>query len=251
MDKSLKIALIGYGKMGKEIEQAAIERGHKIQTIITRNSNDSKAQLKSCDVAIEFTEPDAAVENIKTCIGAGTPIVVGTTGWYRHYEKVKEFVTEHKGGILTATNFSIGVNIFFHINKQLASLINKYPAYKATIEEVHHKEKLDAPSGTAITTAEGIIQNNDQYDTFHCIEQDKEEEIKDNELAIFSYRRDNIPGVHSVTWFSKIDEIELKHTANSRKGFALGSVIAAEWLHDRKGIFTMNDVLGIKETNQK
>jgi 4-hydroxy-tetrahydrodipicolinate reductase len=236
----MNIAIIGYGKMGKEIEKAAIERGHQVSLkISSKNVSDFNFDnLKQVDVAIEFTNPELAINNINVCLESNTPIVVGTTGWYADFETIKNKVAEEEGSLLHATNCSIGVNIFFKVNEVLAKMMNNQLDYKVEVEEIHHKQKLDAPSGTAITLAQGIIDNLDVkskwVDDFSQL---------NNELAVISKREENVPGTHQITYTSPIDEIEIKHTAHNRKGFALGAVIAAEYIHNKKGIFTMNDVL--------
>jgi 4-hydroxy-tetrahydrodipicolinate reductase len=239
INKQMNIAIIGYGKMGKEIEKVALERGHKIVLkISSKNRHDFISDnLKTADVAIEFTSPEMAVKNINTCIKSKTPIVVGTTGWYSKLEEVRTHVLENEGSLLYATNCSIGVNLFFKLNKQLAKLMNSHSDYAIEMEETHHTEKQDAPSGTAITLAEGVIENTA-----------KEIWVKGNaqgkrDLGIVSYRTENVPGTHVVNYTSEIDAIEIKHTAHNRKGFALGAVIAAEYIANKKGIFTMEDVL--------
>jgi len=236
----MKIAIIGYGKMGKEIEKIALERGHEVPLKITsKNTADFNTEnLKQVDVAIEFSNPELALNNINKCLDAKTPIVIGTTGWYDSFEEVKNKVDNTNGSLLYATNCSIGVNIFFKVNEILAQMMNKLPDYKVAIEEIHHTQKLDAPSGTAITLAEGIIDNLSLKNGWVNEKSDIE-----NELSIVSKREENVPGTHQITYSSPIDEIEIKHTAHSRKGFALGAVVAAEYIHNKKGIFTMNDVL--------
>jgi 4-hydroxy-tetrahydrodipicolinate reductase len=235
----MNIAIIGYGKMGVEIEKVALERGHSVVLkIASKNVSDlTLAHLKKVDVAIEFTTPEFAVNNMLTCLNSTTPIVVGTTGWYDHLDEIKKSVTEHDGTLLYATNCSIGVNLFFKLNKQLAEMMNKHSAYEAVMEETHHTQKLDAPSGTAITLAEGIIDNTNKEFWVKGVTSAK------NQLGIVSHRTENVPGTHVVNYTSEIDEIEIKHTAHSRKGFAMGAVIAAEYIANKKGIFTMEDVL--------
>jgi len=235
----MKIALFGYGKMGKEIESVALGRGHEIiLKINSRNSKINSAELKEADVAIEFSKPDFVIENIKTCFTAGIPVVVGTTGWYGQYEKIKKLCWENNQCMLAATNFSIGVNIFFELNKHLAEMMNDHWEYNVTIDETHHTQKHDSPSGTAITIAEDIIENLERKEKWV----NKKDSI-DSHLNIFSHRIDNIPGTHEVKYTSPIDDIEIKHTAHNRKGFALGAVVAAEWIAGKKGVYTMKDVL--------
>lgn len=236
----MNIAIIGYGKMGKEIEKVAIERGHHIVLKITsENVNEYNFDnLKQVDVAIEFTTPDFAVNNINICLSANTPIVVGTTGWYDRFDEVEESVEQHDGSLLYATNCSIGVNLFFKLNKYLAKMMDKHPAYEVSMEETHHTQKLDAPSGTAITLAEGIFDNLSNKEKWVLGDQ-----AADNELPIKVHRIENVPGTHEVKYSSEIDDIEIKHTAHNRAGFAMGAVVAAEFVSDKKGIFTMEDVL--------
>lgn len=244
MNKSLKVALIGYGKMGKEIEKILIERGHKVGAIANYENPLTDSLIKDCDVAIEFTQPDAAVNNITFCATHQLPVVVGTTGWYEQYDEIQEIVKVNNSALLTATNFSVGVNIFFHVNQLLAKLMNNYPEYEVSVDEIHHKQKKDAPSGTAITTVENILSGLSHKNAWTCIEEGESKNIKENEIPIFAFREDNVPGVHKVKWNSEIDLIEFSHTAHNRKGFALGSVLAAEWLTDKKGVFKMKDMLG-------
>ena len=233
----MKIALIGYGKMGKMIEEVALDRSHLISSIID-SENWHISQLEDCDIAIDFSVPNAAVENIYKCINNNVPVVVGTTGWYESWENVKNEVILKNGSILTATNFSIGVNIFFEINKKLASLMNNQTSYSSMVQETHHTEKIDSPSGTAISIAEQMIQNIDRYKNW------KESNNVDSQtLKIIAKREKDVPGTHHVVYKNDIDEISIEHKAISRKGFALGAVIAAEFLIDKKGVFNMNDVL--------
>jgi len=236
----MKIAIIGYGKMGKEIEQIAIERGHKVTLKInSQNVSDfTFDNLKNVDVAIEFTTPELAVNNINVCLTSNTPIVVGTTGWYDRFDEVREIVAENDGSMLYATNCSIGVNLFFKLNKYLAKIMDKHNEYNVSMNEIHHTQKLDAPSGTAITLGEGIVENILAKDTWV-----KGEAKVKNQLGITSERIDDVPGTHEIRYSSKIDDIEIKHTAHNRKGFALGAVVAAEYIANKKGIFTMEDVL--------
>lgn len=236
----MKIAIIGYGKMGKEIEQIAIERGHKVTLKInSQNVSDfTFDNLKKVDVAIEFTTPELAVNNINVCLTSNTPIVVGTTGWYDRFDEVQEIVAENDGSMLYATNCSIGVNLFFKLNKYLAKIMDKHNEYNVSMNEIHHTQKLDAPSGTAITLGEGIVENILAKDTWV-----KGEAKAKNQLGITSERIDDVPGTHEIKYSSAIDDIEIKHTAHNRKGFALGAVVAAEYIVNKKGIFTMEDVL--------
>ncbi|MCD4772574.1 MAG: 4-hydroxy-tetrahydrodipicolinate reductase [Bacteroidales bacterium] len=236
----MKIALIGYGQMGKEIEKTAIERGHQIVLRID-SSEDWKnhlSELKDADIAIEFSMPMCAVDNFMKCFAASIPIVTGTTGWYNDLEKVKKICLENNHSMLFASNFSIGVNILFEINQRLSVLMNKYKNYNVSIEETHHTNKIDAPSGTAITLANDIIKNNNNKNKWVNIVSDAE-----NEIPIKSIRKENITGIHSIKYDSEIDYLEIKHSAKSRKGFALGAVIAAEWLLGKTGFYEMKDVL--------
>ena len=239
--KKLNIALIGYGKMGKAIEEIAIQRGHTISLKIDLNTMDQfiGENLQKCDVAIEFTSPHSAVQNINTCLKAGLPILSGSTGWLNNWDKVSTICKETNGSLLYASNYSVGVNIFFEINKRLAQLMNPHAEYDINMTEIHHTEKKDAPSGTAITLAEQILEN---------IERKKqwvnENSFEKEDLLIVSERIDPAPGTHIVKYSSAIDDIEISHTAHSRKGFATGAILAAEFLYNKKGIFNMKDVLG-------
>ncbi|MFC4263732.1 4-hydroxy-tetrahydrodipicolinate reductase [Ferruginibacter yonginensis] len=238
--QKLKIALIGYGKMGQAIETLAIAKGHEIVLKITiDNAADLTAtNLQQCDVAIEFTNPESAVANIKTCIDAGLPVVCGSTGWVASEEAVKAYCTNKQGSLLYASNFSIGVNIFFEINKKLAALMAKQHQYQVSIEEVHHTHKKDAPSGTAISLAQQIIANRTDKHSWTL-----NETPQPNEIAMVAKRIDPAPGTHFVKYQSSIDDIEIIHTAHSRQGFATGALTAAEFVYNKKGIFTMADVL--------
>jgi 4-hydroxy-tetrahydrodipicolinate reductase len=236
----MKIALIGYGKMGKAIETIALERGHEICLRITSSNlvDLTKENLKSCDVAIEFTNPQSVLKNLHLCIDATVPVICGSTGWVGEEEVIKKYCMDNNGTLLYASNFSIGVNIFFEINNKLAALMAKQLKYKVIVEEIHHTQKKDAPSGTAITIAQQIISQR----------QDKTEwilgkETNKNELSIISKRIDPAPGTHIVKYASAIDDIEIIHTAHNRMGFAIGAVLAAEFIVDKKGIFQMKDVL--------
>ena len=237
----MKIAIIGYGKMGKEIEAIALERGHEIIAKLTSKDKDfSSDVIKEADACIEFTRPESAVENLKKCFEAGVPVVTGTTGWYDQFENIKNECQKFKGGLFYATNFSIGVNLFFAINRYMGQLFNNYPEYKVSMEEIHHTQKLDAPSGTAITTAENILDNYSLKDGWTLLP-----EQKDSAIPIEAKRIENVPGTHTVTFESDIDKVEISHEAKSRKGFALGSVLAAEFMKEKSGIYTMKDLLGI------
>ena len=239
----MNIALIGYGKMGHTIEQVAIKRGHNIVLRITSANKHEmdKEHLQKADVAIEFTRPESAKENVLKCLSSGISVVSGTTGWNQHLQQARDSANEHEVAFLHASNFSIGVNIFFEINKLLASLMNGLPEYHVTVEETHHTQKKDAPSGTAITIAEQIIQH---------ISRTKQWVLNDfnepDSLPIIAHRIENVPGTHKVSYSSAIDDIEIIHTAHNRDGFALGAVMAAEFIVGKKGVFLMKDVLGIK-----
>lgn len=238
----MKIALIGYGKMGKTIEEIALQRGHEIVLKIDLdNLNDfTKEKISTADVAIEFTGPHTAFENIKKALSFSIPVVSGSTGWLDKMNEVKKIVTDNNGAFLYASNFSVGVNIFFEINKKLASLMAAHKDYDVTVDETHHTQKKDAPSGTAITLAEQILDANKEKKRWvNAISENPEE------LEIISYRVDPAPGTHKVKYSSAVDDIEIIHTAHSRKGFALGAVIAAEFMKDKKGIYSMKDVLSL------
>jgi 4-hydroxy-tetrahydrodipicolinate reductase len=237
----MNIALIGYGKMGKAIEEIALERGHTVVLKIDINTMDqfTTEKLQKCDVAIEFTNPHSAVENIITCLNAGVPVVSGSTGWLDHWEEVKAACTTKNGSLIYASNYSIGVNIFFEVNKKLAQLMKQHASYEVSMTEIHHTEKKDAPSGTAITLAEQIIENIGRKKQWV-----NQVSLSVDDLPIISERIDPAPGTHTVKYSSPIDDIEITHTAHNRKGFASGAVLAAEFLQNKKGIFSMKDVLG-------
>lgn len=236
----MKIALSGYGKMGKEIEKIALERGHEI--ILKFNDPDdwtgNEEELANADVAIEFSMPHSVVSNIFKCFDADTPIVVGTTGWFGQLEHVKEVCWKNNRSLLYASNFSVGVNLFFEVNRMLAKLMNEHEEYAVSIEETHHTAKVDSPSGTAISLANDIIDALDNKNVWVNQESDK-----DYELEILSHREKDVPGTHIVNYQSAIDDIEIKHTAKSRIGFAKGAVLAAEWLINKKGVYTMRDLI--------
>ncbi len=242
----MKIALLGYGKMGKAIEKIAIHRGHTIVLKVDEhNSNPFPVdELKKTDVAIEFSTPKTVVANIIQCFTAGIPIVVGTTAWNDQMEFVATKCKEHDATIFHTSNFSLGVNLFFRLNQQLAKLMNPYPDYEVSMEEIHHIHKIDSPSGTGITIADGILSNLDRKKLWKDYRDVAPSEIPADELPIVSKRTGEVPGTHSVTYSSAVDRIIITHEAFSREGFALGAVIAAEWLPKRKGIFGMNDLLG-------
>ena len=232
----MKIAIIGYGKMGKIIDEISQSRGHEV--VARLKETPTAENLNGADVAIEFSNPEVAFQNIKTCLENHIPVICGTTGWLTQKPEIEKLALENDTPFLYGSNFSLGVNLFFALNENLAKLMSKTNEYSVQLEEIHHIHKLDAPSGTAISLAEGIIQNSD-------FEAWKLDETKDKELGIFAIREDEVPGTHSVFYKSEVDEIEIKHTAYNRNGFALGAVIAAEWIADKKGVFSMKDVLGL------
>ena len=232
----MKIALLGYGKMGQVIEKIAMQRGHEI--VVRKSIGDSFDGLENATVAIDFSAPDAAVENISTALNLGIPVISGTTGWLKDYDKMVQLCNEKNSAFISSSNFSLGVNIFFELNTYLAKIMSKFEDYKIGIEEIHHTQKLDAPSGTAITLAKGVIENSN-YNNW-ALENPKSEDI-----LIEAKRIENVPGTHTVTYNSNIDLIEIKHLAHNREGFALGAVIAAEWIVGKQGVYTMKDVLEI------
>jgi 4-hydroxy-tetrahydrodipicolinate reductase len=238
----MNIALIGYGKMGKAIEQIAIERGHVVVLKIDFDNQHhfTKENLQKADVAIEFTGPHSAFENVIKCLEYGVPLVCGSTGWLDKWPDAKAVCEKNDGALLYASNFSVGVNLFFEINKYVAALLNKHPEYNISMEEIHHTQKKDAPSGTAITLAEQILANNHLKKSWV-----NEAAATTDELSIISKRIDPAPGTHSIKYASAIDDIEITHTAHSRTGFATGAVVAAEFLKGKKGIFSMKEVLGL------
>ncbi|QRM89728.1 4-hydroxy-tetrahydrodipicolinate reductase [Lacinutrix sp. WUR7] len=231
----MKIALLGYGKMGKTIEQIALQRGH---TIVTKAIDDNY-DITDADVAIDFSIPSAAFKNISNCFNQNVPVISGTTGWLEDYEKAVSLCKEKKGAFIYASNFSLGVNIFFELNSYLAKMMNTLKDYKVSMEEIHHTQKLDAPSGTAITLANAIIKENTKYTSWSL---DTETE---KAIPITAKRIEDVPGTHTISYKSDVDTIDITHTAHNRQGFALGAVVAAEWLHGKTGVFTMKDVLNI------
>ncbi|MEZ0129021.1 4-hydroxy-tetrahydrodipicolinate reductase [Flavobacterium sp. LBUM151] len=233
----MKIALLGYGKMGKVIERIALERGHEI--VLKKDQSNTYDGLSTADVAIDFSVPTAAVANISNAFHANVPVVSGTTGWLEHFDEMVALCNEKQSGFISSSNFSLGVNIFFELNEYLAKIMSQFDSYKVTMEEIHHTQKLDAPSGTAISLAKGIIENSN-YANWTL------NEAKNDEIHIEAKRIGDVPGTHTVTYNSIVDSIELKHTAHNREGFALGAVIAAEWLAGKKGIYSMKDVLNLK-----
>ena len=235
----MKIALFGYGKMGKEIEQIALKRGHEIVLKIRENE---KYDISKADIGIDFSVPNAALHNIISCFKNNIPVVSGTTGWLDEFDKALTVCKENKGSFIYASNFSIGVNLFFELNKSLAKMMNPHKDYSLDVEEIHHTKKLDTPSGTAISIAEQIIKNSSKSD-WELIENSVNQDS--NSVPISAKRILDTPGTHKVSYKSEIDSIEIKHIANNRKGFALGAIIAAEWLIKKNGIYTMKDVLNI------
>ena len=231
----MKIALVGYGKMGKIIGEIAESRGHEV--VAKLNESPTLENLNNPDVVIEFSNPEVAFNNIKICLENKIPVVCGTTGWLDQQPEIEKIATENETAFLYGSNFSLGVNLFFALNEKLADLMKNFSEYKVQLEEIHHTHKKDAPSGTAISLAEGIIKNDHRFDAW------KLDETKGNELGIFAIREDEVPGTHSIFYRSEVDEIEIKHTAFNRNGFALGAVIAAEWIQGKKGNFSMKDVL--------
>ncbi len=238
----MRIALIGYGKMGKAIEEAALQRGHEIVIKIDQpNLHEfTKENMAKADAAIEFTSPYTAYDNVKACIEFGVPIVCGSTGWTERLEEIKTICSDKNGSLIYSSNYSVGVNIFFEVNKKLAALMAPHKEYEVILEETHHTQKKDAPSGTAITLAEQILEQ---------VKRKKQwvNELSDHpeDLEIISQRVDPAPGTHSIKYSSAIDNIEIIHTAHNRKGFAIGAVLAAEFIKDKKGFFTMKDVLNL------
>lgn len=236
----MRIALIGYGKMGKEIEKIALERSHSISFRINKENASEILQIspRNTDVAIEFTAPESAFENLKNLLSQKVSVVCGTTGWLSRQKEIENLTLQNEIAFLYASNFSLGVNLFFRLNELLAQIMSKYPSYQLLLEEIHHTEKKDAPSGTAISLAESIIQNNPLKNAWT-----NELSEKINEVSIISKREPNVPGTHIVRYQNEIDCIEIRHEAYSRKGFAMGAVLAAEFVAGKKGIFSMKDVL--------
>ena len=235
----MKIALFGYGKMGKEIEQIALQRGHEI---VLKINEGEQYDISIADIAIDFSVPNAALSNIVSCFKNNVPVISGPTGWLDDFDKAIDVCKENNGSFIYASNFSIGVNIFFELNKQLAKMMNSQKEYSINVEEIHHTKKLDTPSGTAITLAEGIINNTSKRDWQL---KERRTQINAETILIEAKRVPDVPGTHIISYESQIDSIEIKHTAHNRKGFALGAIIAAEWLNHKIGIYTMKDVLNI------
>ena len=242
----MKIAILGYGKMGRIIEQFATERGHEIVLKINIDNTEdlTLTNLGMADVAIDFSTPDSALSNIELCFDAGVPVVVGTTGWYGHLQTVKNTCEQGNNTLLYASNFSVGVNVFFFVNKVLAKIMNRYPQYEVQVEEIHHTQKLDSPSGTAMTISEGILSELDRKNEWinELIGSGEEFIVKPDQLLIESHRIEDVPGTHTVIYSSEVDDIEFKHKAHNRAGFALGAVLAAEWLEDKTGFYNITDM---------
>lgn len=238
----MKVAIVGYGKMGKEIEKILLERGHSVSAKL--RSTDDISMVLGSDVAIEFTRPESAIDNISFCLKNNVPVVVGTTGWLEQLGEMEALVEETKGALLYASNFSLGVNIFFELNEYLAKMMDTVDGYNVDVQEIHHTEKLDAPSGTGISIAEGIINNSSEFTSWENAK--KSQKSGGSVLNIESLRLPNVPGTHEVVYDSEIDKISIEHVAHNRIGFAKGSVVAAEFLHGKQGVYTMKDVLNIK-----
>ncbi|WP_028892611.1 4-hydroxy-tetrahydrodipicolinate reductase [Tenacibaculum sp. 47A_GOM-205m] len=232
----MKIALLGYGRMGKEIEKIALQRGHEI---VIKSTGENTYDINEADVAIDFSVPTSAYNNISNCINNNVPVVSGTTGWLDRYNEIVDLCNEKNGAFIYASNFSLGVNVFFELNKQLAKMMSTLEQYNIAIEEIHHTQKLDAPSGTAITLAEGIIENTNKKAW------ELDGKTSEDNIPITALRTPDVPGTHTVTYNSEVDTIDIKHTAHNRQGFALGAVIAAEWLLNKTGVYTMRDVLNL------
>ncbi len=240
----MKISLIGYGKMGKIIEQIAISRHHTISYKITQNNQQDLQLLlpENTDVVIEFTQPESAFDNIAACLNKKIPVICGTTGWLSRKSEIEAICLQNHTAFLQASNFSIGVNIFFKVNELLAKLMNEQPQYEVALTEIHHTEKKDAPSGTAIVIADGVLKHFNRKDAWTLLE-NEQANMNENLLAITALRLPNVPGTHTISYQSTQDTISFTHEAHSREGFALGAVIAAEWLKDKKGNFSMADVI--------
>lgn len=233
----MNIALLGYGKMGKTIEQIALNRGHNI--VLTVDKDDKDFDITKADVAIDFSIPSVAFNNISLCLKNNVPIVSGTTGWLEKYDDAIALCKDNEGAFIYASNFSLGVNIFFELNNTLAKMMSNLEQYKVSMEEIHHTQKLDAPSGTAISLAKGVIANHHHYDAWKLDQSD------DKTIPIIAKRIPDVPGTHTINYQSEVDTITIEHVAHTRHGFALGAVVAAEWLVGKKGVFGMKDVLGL------
>lgn len=239
----MKIGLLGYGKMGKAIDQLAAARGLEVVWRIRRDDlpHLTTATIQEAEVVIEFTRPEAAFQNVMRCLGAGVPVVCGTTGWQERLAEAEQYCREKEGAMLWASNFSVGVNLFFALNRYLSHLMANRPEYAAALTEIHHIHKLDAPSGTAITLANDAMAASGRYQRWQLAPADDQEQV----LPITSVREAEVPGTHQMLWQSSIDDITIEHRAHSRTGFASGALLAAEWLKNRQGVFSMNDVLGL------
>ena len=237
----MNIALIGYGKMGKSIEKMATQRGHHISSIVDLDSQEKLSEIApdNTDVVIEFSNPSSAFDNIGACLRQKVPVISGTTGWLDQLPNIEALCVAHQGTFLTASNFSLGVNIFFKLNEWLSQVMGQFPDYKIDIEETHHLQKLDKPSGTAITLAEDIIKTHPHYRRWAL------DASKENDIKIASFRQEEVAGKHVIKYHSSIDTLAITHEAHSREGFTLGAVLVAEWIQDKKGIFTMNDFIKI------
>ena len=237
----MNIALIGYGKMGKAIEEIAISRGHSVVVKFNSQNPLESSQLRTTDVAIEFSQPDLALKHIKLCADGQIPIVVGTTAWEEHLAEIINHIDKREASLIYSSNFSIGVNLFFELNKYLARLMNDKTDYVASVKEIHHAQKIDAPSGTAVTLAKDLISNHPTYLSWKLTGQSQNMEKSD--LPISAIREENVPGTHLISYTSEIDTLTIEHKAHNRKGFALGAVIAAEFIHKKQGVYTMSDIL--------
>jgi 4-hydroxy-tetrahydrodipicolinate reductase len=237
----MNIALIGYGKMGKAIEEIAISRGHSVVVKFNSQNPLESSQLRTTDVAIEFSQPDLALKHIKLCADGQIPIVVGTTAWEEHLPEIINHIDKREASLIYSSNFSIGVNLFFEMNKHLAKLMNDKTDYVASITEIHHTHKIDAPSGTAVTLAKDLISNHPTYSSWKLTGQS--ENMEKSDLPISAIREENVPGTHLISYTSEIDTLTIEHQAHNRKGFALGAVIAAEFIHKKQGVYTMSDIL--------
>lgn len=239
----MKIALVGYGKMGHAVERIALERGHEIVAVIDRDNTEEfdSSEFKSADVAVEFSTPATAADNIISCVRRGVPVVCGSTGWSARREEVERIVNECGSALLASSNFSIGVNVMFELNRRLAAMMEKLPQYSPSLSETHHIHKLDHPSGTAITLLDGIIDECARTDSW--AEPDGDAPLPEGVIPVSCERRGEVPGIHTVTWTSAVDSISISHDARSRDGFALGAVMGAEWLPGHTGIFTMRRLL--------
>jgi 4-hydroxy-tetrahydrodipicolinate reductase len=237
----MNIALIGYGKMGKAIEEIAISRGHSVVVKFNSQNPLESSQLRTTDVAIEFSQPDLALKHIKLCADGQIPIVVGTTAWEEHLQEIINHIDKREASLIYSSNFSIGVNLFFEMNKHLARLMNDKTDYVASIIEIHHTQKIDAPSGTAVTLAKDLMSNHPTYSSWKLTGQS--ENMEKSDLPISAIREENVPGTHLISYTSEIDTLTIEHQAHNRKGFALGAVIAAEFIHKKQGVYTMSDIL--------